>query len=132
MPDQHENVQRVLKGMHSFNEDDIEGVKALYRPDMVYRVAGRSPLAGDYHGIDAYAAVVQRVREDSAQSMKFDADVVLADDHTVIMLVKTSGKRNGRLLDSESIYIYRFDEDGMCYEGRTIPVDQYAYDAFWA
>ena len=132
MPNQHENVQRVLQGMQAFNEDNIEGVKAIYRQDMVYRVAGRSPLAGDYHGIEAYTAVVQRVREDSAQSMKFKSDIVLADDHTVILLVKTSGERNGRLLDSESIYIYRFDDDGMCYEGRTIPVDQYAYDAFWA
>jgi ketosteroid isomerase-like protein len=132
MFEQHPNVRRVLQGMQAFNADDVEGVKAIYRPDMVYRVAGQGPLSGEYNGIEEYAAVVQRVRDDSGSTMTLDTDVVLANDHTVMMLVKVYGEREGRILDSESMYVFRFDEDGMCYKGRTIPVDQYAYDAFWA
>jgi ketosteroid isomerase-like protein len=46
------NVQRVLRSMYAFNENDIEGVKEVFREDMVYRVAGRSPIGGVHHGID--------------------------------------------------------------------------------
>lgn len=132
MADAHPNVQRVLQSMHAFNANDIEGVKAVFRPDVVYRVAGRSRFAGEYYGIEEYAAVVERVRQASGGSMHVALEVVLADDITVMMLARTQGVREGRTLDSESVYLFRFDAQGMCYEGRTIPVDQYAYDAFWA
>lgn len=132
MADTHPNVQRVMAGMQAFNAGDIAGAKAIYRDDMVYRVAGNGPLAGEYHGIDAYAEVVRRVRQESDGSMHFEPDVILADDHTVMMLVRTRGQRGTRTLAGESVYVFRFDEEGMCYEGRTIPVDQQAYDAFWS
>ncbi len=86
----HPNVQRVLQGLAAFHDGDLEGVKAIYRPDLVFRVAGRGPLAGEYRGAEAYAAVVRRVREESGGTMNVEMDVILADDRTVMMLARHS------------------------------------------
>ena len=39
--------------------------------------------------------------------------------------------RNGKQLNMEVAYLFRFDEEGKIMEGRTIPVDLYAFDEFW-
>lgn len=132
MSEDHPNVQRVLQGMQAFNVNDLDGVKAVFRPDMVYRVAGRSPIAGEYHGIEEYGALVRRVRDGSDNTMTLETDVVLADDQSVMLLARIKAQRAGRTLDGENMYLFRFDEDGQCYEGRTIPVDQNAFDEFWS
>jgi hypothetical protein len=32
----------------------------------------------------------------------------------------------------QTVKLFRFNAEGQCIEGNTIPVDQYAFDAFWA
>ena len=76
--------------------------------------------------------MVRRVRAESGNTLTLEPDIVLADDQAVMYLARMRGQRGERTLDVENMYLFRFDEDGRCYEGRTMPVDQYAYDAFWS
>ncbi len=41
-------------------------------------------------------------------------------------------EREGKTLDIDHAYYYRCDKNGKMVEGRTIPVDLYAFDEFWS
>jgi len=43
-----------------------------------------------------------------------------------------TAQREGKTLDIDHAYLYRFDHEGKIIEGRTIPVDLYAFDEFWS
>jgi hypothetical protein len=49
-----------------------------------------------------------------------------------MLMTRISARREGRTLDQPQAYRYRFAADGRIIEGRTIPIDLYAFDAFWA
>ena len=39
-------------------------------PDVVYRIPGRSIVAGEYHGIDGFADILTRLRNDSGGTIE--------------------------------------------------------------
>ena len=41
----HPNIARYRRVIQAFNTNDLATVMELVHPDMVYRVAGRSPIA---------------------------------------------------------------------------------------
>jgi ketosteroid isomerase-like protein len=55
---------------------------------------------------------------------------VVADDEYLFAYGRVSATRNGKTLDSDHCVVFRFAE-GKVVEGRTLPVDLYAFDAFW-
>lgn len=131
MSSPHPNVTRLLAGMAAFNANDIEAVKATFHPDLVYRVMGRSALAGEYRGLEAYGRVVQLVRELSGGTALLAPEITLADDQTVMIVARQTAQRQGKEYAGRNVYFFRFNAAGQCIEGNTIPVDQYAFDAFW-
>lgn len=132
MMSQHPNLLRCMRGMQAFNEDDFDTVNRIFSKDVVYRIAGRSPIAGEYVGILQLDKLLKIVKEMSGGTMAIDPQVVLADDHSVMMYAHVTAQREGKMLDIDNAYLYRFDDTGKIIEGRTIPVDLYAFDAFWS
>jgi ketosteroid isomerase-like protein len=132
MATQHPNVSRFIRGARAFNENDLQTVRELFRSDLVYRVSGRGAISGEYHGIEQYGALLERVKALSRGTITLQPEVVLADDQTVMVYAHITAERNGKRLDGHNVYVFRFDGAGKCYEGRTIPVEQYPFDEFWA
>ena len=56
---------------------------------------------------------------------------VLADDRFLFVYGRISAERNGKRLDSPHCVVFEF-EAGKIVAGRTVPVDLYAFDAFWS
>ena len=132
MAEQHPNVLRYMRVVQAFNENDLNTVKENCSEDIVYRIAGRSPLAGEYRGIEQFGRALQTAKELSGSTIAFEPQTILADDQTVIVYGHTTARREGKVLDIDHAYLYRFNEEGKIIEGRTIPVDLYAFDEFWS
>lgn len=49
-----------------------------------------------------------------------------------MLMTRITARREGKTLDQDQVYWYRFGPDGRLVEGRNIPIDLYAFDAFWA
>jgi ketosteroid isomerase-like protein len=132
MAKEHPNLQHYLYTIRAFNENDIDAAGRYCSQDIVYRVAGKSRIAGEYRGIEQFDKALKLAKELSGGTIKFEPQVVLADDRAVMVYGHATAQREGKTLDIDHAYLYRFDEDGKIIEGRTIPVDLYAFDEFWS
>ncbi|KON30647.1 hypothetical protein AC482_03370 [miscellaneous Crenarchaeota group-15 archaeon DG-45] len=128
--EQNPNVERLMRIWKAFNENDLEAIAQMVDGEIVYRVSGRGPISGTYNGRHEFIAALERVKELSGGTMTVQPMVTLADDEFVFALARARGQRGEKKLDIEHCYLYRF-RDGRLVEGRTMPVDLYAFDEFW-
>ena len=134
MTEQHPNILRYMRGIQEFNDNDINNsVETLsFSENIVYRIAGKSPLAGEHRGIEKFTRILQLAKELSGGTIAFEPQIVLADDKTVMAYGHATAKRDGKTLDIDHAYLYKLDDKGEIIEGRTIPIDLYAFDEFWS
>jgi hypothetical protein len=118
--------------IRAFNDNDIDAVSRYCSENIVYRVAGRSPIAGEYHGIQQFARALRFAKDLSGGTIQFEPQVILANDQAVMVYGHATAWREGKTLDIDHAYLYRFNKEGQIIEGRTIPVDLYAFDEFWS
>ena len=60
MTDLHPNVPTYLHAIDAFNRDDLAAVRDYVRADVVYRIPGRSRVAGEFRGIGGFAEILRR------------------------------------------------------------------------
>jgi len=132
MAETHPNVLRYMHTITAFNNNDLDAASEYCSKNIVYRIAGRSQIAGEYRGIEQFDKALKLVKELSGGTIKFEPQVVLADDHAVMVYGHATAQRIDKTLDIDHAYLYLFNKEGKIIEGRTIPVDMYAFDEFWS
>ena len=130
--EQHPNVTQYIRVIRAFNENDINTITETCNENIIYRIAGKGPLAGEYRGIEQFGKALQLAKELSGGTITFEPKVILADDKHVMVYGHATAEREGKALDIDHAYLYRFNDEGRLVEGRTIPVDLYAFDEFWS
>jgi hypothetical protein len=126
--DMTDNIADIRRGFAAFAEGDLETIRELLGPDIVWHVPGRSSLAGDYRGTDAVLAYFMQLFERSAGTFK--AELIecgeIATD-LVACLVRLCGDMTAGSIDVKGMMLFQREE------GRTVEVwnfsaDQYAVD----
>ena len=130
MAEPHPNVLTYLAAIAAFNRDDVHAVHEYVRSDFVYRIPGRSIVAGEFHGIDGFVEILTRLRDESSGTIELTPAVVLADDHNLIARARVTAERAGKHLDTENCYAFRF-VDGKVAEGQVFVSDPDHVDDFW-
>ena len=116
----------------AFNRNDLEAASKFVTDDIVYVIRGKSALSRTYRGPKEFAWVLQEIKRLTGGTMAVKPEVVLADGENIMMYLQVSGSRpDGRRYESQQAYLYRL-LDGKLAEGQTIPVDQYAFEQFFA
>src|SRR5664280_1549542 len=93
--------------------------------------AGRSPLAGDYEGVDAVLGFFGKLIELSGGTFQVQLHDVMANDMHVASLHTNRAERNGRRLDLRVVLISHV-RDGKSVEVWNFFEDQYAAAEFWS
>ena len=127
----HPNVARYRKMMAAFNANDLSVISEVVSEHVDYIVPGKSPIAGHTHDIAGLISMLRRGKEMSEGTLQLDLRSVVADDQYLFVYGRIHAERAGRVLDSDHCVVFRF-EHGKIVEGRTVPVDLYEFDAFWA
>jgi ketosteroid isomerase-like protein len=127
----HPNVATYWRLIEAFNRNDLETVGAVLDPELVYTIPGRSPIAAHTRGVSAHLEALRRSRERSGNTLKLEPKTVTAGGDRVFVFGRISATRNGVHFESDHYVVFRF-ANGRIVEGITLPVDQYAFDAFWA
>jgi ketosteroid isomerase-like protein len=128
---QVDHVQRLREGYEAFGKGDLEALKTLFSPDIIWHVGGKSSFTGDYKGIDATFEFFMRVFTETGGTLKNEVHDILANDTHGIALVKQSGQRNGKSLSMDCVHVLHYDAEGRTTESWFIPEDAYAADEFW-
>jgi ketosteroid isomerase-like protein len=131
MADLHPNIVTYLAAIAAFNANDLKAVGDHVRSDFVYRIPGRSLVAGEFHGIDGFAEILTRLRHESGGTIELTPVAVLADDHNLIARARVTAQRAGKRLDTENCYAFGF-VDGKVAHGQVFVSDPGQVDDFWA
>jgi uncharacterized protein len=127
----HPNVLSYKRMIAAFNANDLRAVEALVDPDLIYTIPGTSPIACHTRGVMPHLSVLKQARELSGGTLRLEPRAVAADGDYVVVWGRITAERGDRRLDSDHCVMYRF-ADGRIVEGRTVPVDLYAFDEFWS
>ena len=130
MDEPHPNVLTYLAAIAAFNRNDLRAVRDLVQPDFVYRIPGRSVVAGEFHGIDGFDYVLTKLREESAGTIELTPLAVMADHDNLIARARVTAERAGKRLDTENCYAFRF-VDGKVADGQVFVSEPEVVDAFW-
>jgi uncharacterized protein len=127
----HPNVSRMRDGYVAFGKGDLAALEDLFTEDVVWHVAGRSPLAGTYEGRTAVFEFFGRVMELTEGSLRIEPLTLLADDHYGCAPVRVTAHRGDRHLDVMNLQASRL-VDGRVTEFWDTTTDPEATDAFYA
>ena len=128
----HPNEDLVREAYAAFGRGDMDALRdKFFTQDVRYHVTDRSPLAGDYEGVDQVLQFFARIFEISGGTFSFELHDVLANDEHAVALVTVRGERAGKQLNDNMVQISHL-RDGKAYEVWNQATDQYAQDEFWS
>lgn len=127
----HPNEDLLRRGYDAFGSGDMDTLRELMAPDVVWHVAGRSPMAGDYKGIEEVLGFFGKSMELSGGTTRVEVHDILANDEHGVALVRFTGQREGRSNADNGVQVFHI-RDGKATEVWTHPGDQYAVDEFWS
>jgi uncharacterized protein len=124
---EHPNVARIKDGYAAFAKGDFAALNDLFAEDLLWHVAGRSQLAGDYRGREAVYGFFAKLMEVTEGSFHLDLHAVLADDDHGVALVVATASRGGRSITVNEAHVFHL-RDGKVVEFWDAQTDQYALD----
>lgn len=127
----HPNVVAYRRMMAAFNAGDLSTISQLVAADVEYIVPGKSPLAGHTYDLAGLLEMLRRGKDSSGGTLQLELRSVVADAEHLFAYGRIRAERPGKRLDSEHCVVFRF-AGGKIVSGRTVPVDLYEFDAFWA
>jgi ketosteroid isomerase-like protein len=126
----HPNEELVRAGYESFVTGDMTAVANLLDPDVVWHVAGASPLAGDYKGHEGVFGFFTKVVEMTQGTIRIGAREILASEDHAVVLTTTTATRGDRVLDDHGVAVFRI-VDGKAVEVWAFADDQERMDSFF-
>lgn len=123
-------VEAYERLIRAFNANDLDAIVAMFRTDVTYTIPGRSPIAGTAHGVAQHLAQLRRARELSGGTLRFDPVALAASGDRLFVWGRIRAERGDKRLDADHMVTFRFDAE-LIAEGRTVPLDLYAFDEFW-
>ncbi|MDQ6947957.1 MAG: nuclear transport factor 2 family protein [Actinomycetota bacterium] len=127
----HPNAELIRGGYEAFGRGDIPAVLAQFNDDIVWHVAGRNLLSGDYHGHDGVIAFFTELMELSGGTFNLSVHDITASDGHVIAIVDLTAERDGKPWANNGVHVWHL-ANGKVAEFRAIAIDPYLDDEFWS
>lgn len=127
----HPNVELLRKGYRAYSSGDVNVLNDLFADDILWHVAGRSAISGDYKGRDQVFGFFGKLMELSGGTSSLEVHDILANDDHGIALVTGTATRNGTTFTGQDVHTFHL-RDGKVVEFWDSPLDQYAADEFWS
>jgi len=127
----HPNVAVIDKMTQAIVENDRETLTHIFTDDMVFHGRGPIPFAGDHYGADGLLAALGTVFELTDGDVKLEQLFCLADDEWGAEWEHAVFGRNGRTLEMNDSFVYRF-HDGRIREMWFIAAGPAEAASFWA
>lgn len=128
---QHENLTLMRRTLEAFRSGDAPTLGEVFAPDVVWRVPGRSVLAGTYTGQAEVFGFFGRLMELTGGTFRVESLGLLADEKGGVFVDRLRAERNGRQLDVRICLSVRI-EQGRIVEGIDHFHQEHLWDAFWA
>jgi len=130
MSDPQQHLALMFEFIGLVQGNDVAAIDAreeeFFHPDFRWTIGGRGRISRTYSGWKEYREVIVGEVQTPAEIVTVAANA----DH-IFALTRLAGERIGKRLDLQVCFVVRFD-DGRIAEVRSVPLDDYAWDQFWA
>jgi ketosteroid isomerase-like protein len=126
----HPDEELVRRGYDAFSHGDMETLREVFHPDLVWHSPGRSQLAGDHRGVEAVLGFFGRTMELTGGTFRVEVHDVVAGDEHVVGLNAVAAQRAGKTLNGRNALVFHV-RDGRAIEVWQFWEDQYAADEFF-
>src|SRR4029450_9238922 len=123
----HPNEDLVRRGYDAFSSGDMQTLREMWHPDIVWHVPGRSQISGDHRGVDEGLGYFGQRRGRSGGALRVEVHDVVANDEHAVGLHSTHAERAGKTLDDNTTLVFHV-RDGKVTEVWQYQADQYAAD----
>jgi uncharacterized protein len=128
---EHPNSRLIRHGYAAFARGDLDAIRELMAPDVVWHEPGRSAIAGDYKGPDGVMMLLRELRDRSDGTFTIDLIDVVPNADRVVALHEETATRKNRQLDVASAVDFEIHQ-GKITEVTVYQSDAYQFDAFWS
>jgi ketosteroid isomerase-like protein len=126
----HPNEELVRRGYDAFGRGDMETLREVFHPDLVWHSPGHNQLAGDHRGVEAVLGFFGRTMELTGGTFRVEVHDVVASDEHVVGLNSVAAQRDGKTLNGRNALVFHV-RDGRATEVWQFWEDQYAADEFF-
>lgn len=123
----HPNEDLVRRGYDAFSSGDMQTLRELFHPDIVWHALGRSQVSGDHRGVDAVLGYFGQTMELTGGTLRVEVHDVVANDEHAVGLHSVHAERAGKTLDDNNTLVFHV-RDGKVTEVWQYSSDQYAAD----
>lgn len=125
----HSHVVLARRLWSAIAEADVQTLSEVLAVKTVWRMYGRSPVAGTYEGVETVVGFLARVGElsDDLEASLVD---ILVSERGAVMRYRISARRGAKRLEIEHLLLVEI-EGGRVEEAVFAPLDQDRYDRFW-
>lgn len=111
----------------------VDSVVELLAGDIVWRVPGHSPIAGDHRGVEQVVAYFELRRQLANTTMRMCPGEVISTGDAVAQFVEGSATLDGKRVSWETFGIYSVDpEHRWIREVWLVPLDGDLFDRIWS
>jgi uncharacterized protein len=130
--DASSNSEVMRRYVEAWERNDWEAAIAIWADDVVHHVPGRSRLAGDFVGKQAFLDHYDRIFAELGGTIEVvEFHDVLASAEHAVALVKERAVRGERSLEFNRVVVYHLRGDKIT-ETWSHDYDPYALDEFWS
>jgi len=126
----HPNEDLARKAYAAFTEGDTEILRQVFADGIVFRIPGKSRMAGEYRGRDAVFGYLGKMMDRLAGTFRLEVHDVVANQEHVVGLTVQSGVHEGQHTTFRSVHVWHVDDGGRLSELWEYP-EQPAFDEFW-
>lgn len=126
----HPNTEVFRRGYAAFQSADLETVRSLLAPDVVWNIPGHNHFSGAHRGVDDVVSVFMSNFQETNGTFRVDIHDILGNDEHAVALASVSGERAGKKLNDRYTHVVHI-KDGKVTESWIFGENQDAVDDFW-
>lgn len=126
-----ENLALIERGYDAFAKGDLDTIRLMASPDVIWRTPGFGPLEADYKGIDGvigYLTALFTLTDGTFHTMPLH---MFADDERVTVIERVTAVRGSLTLDAHVVHVFEI-HDGKVWEIVEYAAEPKLLEAFWA
>ena len=108
---EHANVKTVNAMTEAVFAQDHDALAKIFTDDLAFHFRAPHPLAGDHTGLAGFLDVLGSIFEATGGDIKLDQQFCLGDGRWAAEWEHATLGRNGKTLESDNAFVYRFDGD---------------------
>ena len=103
----HPNAIKLRDAIDAINRGSLD-VSDAFAPDLVWRIVGNHPLAGDHRGLDSWRDLMRRRSQLTGGTYRPQPQAWLGSDRYVFCFLRLTAQRDdGREIDTSHVAVFR-------------------------